>query len=134
MPAAEDTPARLDAVLRGRTAVLTARQPDPGLMDLCHRHGLLLVKISPPAAAPGCAPAAAPDPQTAGGWVEVRLDDSGGAGCFQALTASRELTIIVRPDRVIAAVATRSQLPRLPWSTPAAPVPRSSQMTPVPRI
>ena len=129
--AAEATPARLDAVLRGRTTVLTARQPDPGLIDLCRRHGLLLVKISAPATAADCAPAAAPDPQTASGWVEVRLDDSGGAGCFQALTARRDLTIIVRPDRVIAAVATRSQLPRLPWSTTAAPVALASQMTPV---
>jgi 3-(3-hydroxy-phenyl)propionate hydroxylase len=131
--AAEDTPARLDAVLRGRTAVLTARQPDPGLVDLCRRHGLLLVKIGAPATAADCAPAAAPDPQTASGWAEVRLDDSGGAGCFQALTASRELTIIVRPDRVIAAVATGSRLPRLPWSIPPTAVPRSSQMTPVPQ-
>jgi 3-(3-hydroxy-phenyl)propionate hydroxylase len=132
--AADDTPARLDAVLRGRTTVLTARQPDPGLIDLCRRHGLLLVKISAPAmAAAGCAPAAAPDRQTASDWVEVRLDDSSGAGCFQALTASRELTIIVRPDRVIAAVATRSQLPCLPWSIRDAPAARASWIIPVPQ-
>jgi 3-(3-hydroxy-phenyl)propionate hydroxylase len=133
VPAAEETPARLDDVLRGRPAVLTARQPDPGLIDLCRQHGLLLVKISAPATAAGSAPAAAPDPQTASGWVEVRLDDSGGAGCFQALTARRDLAIIVRPDRVIAAVATRSQLPRLPWSIRAAPVPRASRITPAPQ-
>jgi 3-(3-hydroxy-phenyl)propionate hydroxylase len=133
VPAAEGTPARLDDVLRGRPAVLTARQPDPGLIDLCRRHGLLLVKISAPATAADSAPAMAPDPQTASGWVEVRLDGSGGAGCFQALTARRELTIIVRPDRVIAAVATRSQLPRVPWSIRAAPVSRASRMTPAPQ-
>jgi 3-(3-hydroxy-phenyl)propionate hydroxylase len=126
--AGERTPVRLDTVLRGRPAVLTARQPEPGLVELCRRHGLLLVRISAPAAAGGSAPAAAPDPQTAGGGAEVRLDGGGGAGCFQALTASPELTIIARPDRVIAAVATGSRLPRLPWSIPAAPVPHASQM------
>jgi hypothetical protein len=66
----------------------------------------------------------------AGGWAEVCLDDGGGAACFQALTRGPGLTIIVRPDRVIAAVATGGRLPRLPWSVPAAPVPRASQMIP----
>jgi hypothetical protein len=55
-----------------------------------------------------------------------------GAACFQALTGGPGLTIIVRPDRVIAAVATRGRLPRLPWSVPAATVPRASQMIPRP--
>jgi 2-keto-4-pentenoate hydratase/2-oxohepta-3-ene-1,7-dioic acid hydratase in catechol pathway len=68
----------------------------------------------------------------AGGWTEVCLDDGGGAACRQALTCSPGLTIIVRPDRVIAAVATRGRLPCLPWSVPAAPVPRASQMIPRP--
>ena len=68
----------------------------------------------------------------ADGWAEVCLDDGGGAACFQALTRGPGLTIIVRPDRVIAAVATRGRLPRLPWSVPAAPVPRASQMIPRP--
>ena len=130
--AAEGTPARLDDVLRGRPAVLTARQPDPGLIDLCRRHGLFLVKISAPATAAGSAPVAAPDPQTPSGWVEVTLADSGGTGCFQALIARRDLAIIVRPDRVIAAVATRGRLPSLPWSIPAAPVARARQMIPHP--
>jgi 3-(3-hydroxy-phenyl)propionate hydroxylase len=128
VPAGEGTTVRLDAILRGRPAVLTAREPERGLVDLCRQHGLLLVKISAPATAGGSAPAAAPDPQTAGGWAEVSLNH-GGAGCLQALTANPELTIIVRPDRVIAAVATRSRLPCPPWSIPAAPVPRTSQMT-----
>jgi hypothetical protein len=129
--AGEGTPVRLDAVLAGRPAVLTARQPEPGLVDLCRRHGLLLVRTSAPATAGDSA--RAPRPQTAGGWVEVSLGDGGGAGCFQALTANPELTIIVRPDRVIAAVATRSRLPRLPWRAPVAPAPLASQMPPVPR-
>jgi len=37
-----------------------------------------------------------------------------------ALTANPALTVIVRPDRVIAAAGTRHRLPRLPWYTPAA--------------
>jgi 3-(3-hydroxy-phenyl)propionate hydroxylase len=124
--AGEGTPVRLDAVLRGRTAVLTAGQPSAELVDLCRRHRLLLVKVSDAAgSAPGAA-AGAP----AGGWAEVCLDDGGGGACFQALTRGPGLTIIVRPDRVIAAVATRGRLPRLPWSVPAAPVPRASQMIP----
>jgi 3-(3-hydroxy-phenyl)propionate hydroxylase len=125
----ESAPVRLDAVLGGRTAVLTAEQPSAELVDLCRRHRLLLVKISDRA---GSAPRAAADAPAAGGWAEVCLDDgSGGAHC-QALTRGRGLTIIVRPDRVIAAVATRGRLPRLPWSVPAAPVPRASQMIPRP--
>ena len=60
------------------------------------------------------------------------LDDHGGGAYFQALTGGPGLTIIVRPDRVIAAVATRGRLPRLPWSVPAAPVPRARQMIPRP--
>jgi 3-(3-hydroxy-phenyl)propionate hydroxylase len=117
-PAGEDVPVRLDVVLRGRTAVLTARQPDPGLVDLCDRHGLLLVKISAPAAAGESAPA--PGPQPARGWADVRLAGHGGAAPLQALISDPMLSVVVRPDRVIAAVATGSRLPRLPWNTPAA--------------
>ncbi len=127
--ASEGAPVRLDAVLRGRTAVLTAGPPSAELVDLCRRHRLLLVKVSDTA---GSAPGAAAGAPAADGWAEVCLDDGGGAACFQALTRGPGLTIIVRPDRVIAAVATRGRLPRLPWSVPAAPVPRASQMIPRP--
>ena len=127
--ASEGAPVRLDAVLRGRTAVLTAGPPSAELVDLCRRHRLLLVKVSDTA---GSAPGAAAGVPAADGWAEVCLDDGGGAACFQALTRGPGLTIIVRPDRVIAAVATRGRLPRLPWSVPAAPVPRASQMIPRP--
>jgi 3-(3-hydroxy-phenyl)propionate hydroxylase len=125
-PAGQDAPVRLDAVLAGRTAVLTARQPDPGLADLCHRHGLLLVKISAPATTGAPAPAAGP--QMARGWAEVRIAGHGGAAPLQALISDPALAVVVRPDRVIATVATRSQLPRLPWTTPAATAPTVSPM------
>jgi 3-(3-hydroxy-phenyl)propionate hydroxylase len=125
----ESAPVRLDAVLRGRTAVLTAGQPSAELVDLCRRHRLLLVKISNTA---GSAPGAAAGTPAAGGWAEICLDDDGGATCLQALTTGPGLTIIVRPDRVIAAAATRGRLPRMPWSAPPAPVPRGRQMIPHP--
>ena len=38
-------PARLDAILAGRAAVLTARQPDAELADHCRRRGMVLVRI-----------------------------------------------------------------------------------------
>ena len=129
--AGEDATARLDAVLRGRTAVLTARQPEPGLVDLCRRHGLLLVRISAPARGSDSAPAA--DPQTARGWADVRIAGHGGAAPLQALISDPTLSVVVRPDRVIAAVATRSRLPRLPWSTPAATAPAADRMVASPR-
>ena len=37
---------------------------------------------------------------------------------LQALADDPSLTVLVRPDRVIAAVATRGQPPRLPWTVP----------------
>ena len=110
------TPVRLDAILAGRTAVLTARRPDAGLGDFCRRHGLVLVRISSSHAAgtPG-RPAADPD----AGWINVRLADGALPAGMRALTANPALTVIVRPDRVIAAAGTRYRLPRLPWYTPA---------------
>ena len=41
-PASADDgrPVRLDTILAGRTAVLTARRPDAGLVSFCHQHGL----------------------------------------------------------------------------------------------
>ena len=54
------------------------------------------------------------------GWADVRIADNGGAAPLQALIRDPALAVVVRPDRVIATVATRSQLPQLPWTTPAA--------------
>jgi 3-(3-hydroxy-phenyl)propionate hydroxylase len=124
-------PVRLDAILRGCTAALTAGQPSAELVDLCRRHRLLLIKVSNGA---GSAPGAAASAPAAGDWAEVCLDDDSGAACFQPLTGRPGLTIIVRPDRVIAAVATRGRLPHLPWSIPAAPVPQARQMIPHPSM
>jgi 3-(3-hydroxy-phenyl)propionate hydroxylase len=118
--AADGPPARLDTILAGRTAVLTARQPDAELADYCRRHGLVLVRIN----GIGTPPRAGADPDA--GWIDLRLSDDGrpaGPQALTALTALRSnpaLTVIVRPDRVIAAVAPRYRMPHLPWPIPAS--------------
>jgi hypothetical protein len=106
----DGTPVRLDAILDGRTAVLTARRPESGLVEFCRRHGLVLVRIS----ASGTGAPAGPDAN----WADVRLA-AGQATGLRALTARPALTVIVRPDRVIAAAGTRYRLPRQPWHIPA---------------
>jgi 3-(3-hydroxy-phenyl)propionate hydroxylase len=110
-------PARLDTILAARTAVLTARQPDAELADHCRRHGLALVRIS----GTGTPPRTGADPDA--GWTDVRLTGDGRSAVPQALTALRSnpaLTVIVRPDRVIAAVTPRHRMPYPPWPIPAA--------------
>jgi 3-(3-hydroxy-phenyl)propionate hydroxylase len=110
-------PVRLDTILAGRTAVLTARQPDAELADHCRRHSLVLVRIS----GTGTPPRAGADPDA--GWIDIRLAGDGRPAVSQALTALRSdpaLTIIVRPDRVVAAVTPRHRIPHLPWPIPAA--------------
>jgi 3-(3-hydroxy-phenyl)propionate hydroxylase len=115
-------PARLDTILAARAAVLTARQPDPELADHCRRHGLALVRIS----GTGTPPRAGTDPDA--GWIDVRLTGDGRSAVPQALTAltalrsNPALTVIVRPDRVIAAVTPRYRMPYPPWPIPAAAV------------
>jgi 3-(3-hydroxy-phenyl)propionate hydroxylase len=115
----EGPPVRLDAILAGRTAVLTARRPDARLGDFCRRHGLVLVRISSSHAAgtPG-RPAVDPDAD----WIDVRLAGERGPADLQALAvlgSNPALTVVVRPDRVVAAVEPRCRLPRLPWPIPA---------------
>jgi 3-(3-hydroxy-phenyl)propionate hydroxylase len=117
--AGDGPPARLDTILAGRTAVLTARRPDARLADYCRRHGLVLVRISSSHAAgtPG-RPAADPD----AGWTDVRLPGERRPADLQALAvlgSNPALTVVVRPDRVIAAAEPRCRLPRLPWPIPA---------------
>ena len=114
--ASDGTPVRLDAILAGRAAVLTARQPDPALTEFCRRHGLVLVRIS---STPGTHTPAGPGTQQDAGWIDARLADGAPPAGMRALTANPALTVIVRPDRVIAATVTRYRLPRLPWYIPA---------------
>ena len=110
-------PVRLDTILAGRTAVLTARQPDAELADHCRRHSLVLVRIT----GTGTPPRAGADPDA--GWIDVRLAGDGRPAVPQALTALRSnpaLTVIVRPDCVVAAVTPRHRMPYPPWPVPAA--------------
>jgi 3-(3-hydroxy-phenyl)propionate hydroxylase len=113
-------PARLDAILAGRAAVLIARRADAELADYCHRHGLVLVQISstPPGTRSPERPGVGPDTDR----IDVRLPADGQAAGLQTLAANPALTVVVRPDRVVAAVEPRNRLPRLPWHIPAAPV------------
>ena len=112
--AGDGPPVRLDALLAGRTAVLTARRPDPALTGFCRRHGLVLVRIS----APGAGTPAQASPDAVPDWIDVRLAGDGQPGGLQALTANPARTVIVRPDRVIAAAGIRYRLPHLPWYIP----------------
>ena len=121
--AGDGTPVRLDAILAGRPAVLTARRPDAGLAGFCRRHGLVLARIS----APGIAP---PGPGQDADWIDVRLADDAPPAGLRALAADPALTVLVRPDRVVAAVGTRGRRPRLPWSIPAAAGPERPAAAP----
>jgi 3-(3-hydroxy-phenyl)propionate hydroxylase len=109
-------PARLDTILAGRAAILTARRPDPALTQFCRRHGLALVRISSTAGTR--TPGGPGTQQQDTGWIDVRLAADAPA-VLRDLTANPALTVIVRPDRVIAATGTRYRLPRLPWHIPA---------------
>ena len=114
--AGDGTPVRLDAILAGRTAVLTARRPDPALTGFCRRHGLALVRIN---STPGTQTPGGPGTQQDTGWTDVRLADGTPPAGMGALAAHPALTVIVRPDRAIAAARTRYRLPRMPWPIPA---------------
>jgi len=111
---------RLDEVLHGRTAVLTAGQPGAELVDLCRRHHLLLIRISGAAQARNRGQATDPRTGAANSWLDVHLLPGGEAVRLHAFTSRPELAILVRPDGVIAALSTRSRPPRLPWTVPAA--------------
>jgi 3-(3-hydroxy-phenyl)propionate hydroxylase len=115
--------ARLDDVLRRRTAVLTARLPEPELVDLCRRHDLQLIRILPGGAV-GEGADAAPD-----GCVTVTVNDANGSG-LAALVADPGIAVVVRPDRVVASIGRAPHLPPLPWSIRPVPIPATSS-TPV---
>jgi 3-(3-hydroxy-phenyl)propionate hydroxylase len=112
--AGESPPVRLDTILAGRTAVLTARQPDAELADYCHRHGLALVRLG----GIGTPARASADPDA--DWIDVRLADDGRPAALTVLLSNPALTVIVRPDRVVATVEPKYRLPRLPWPIPAS--------------
>jgi 3-(3-hydroxy-phenyl)propionate hydroxylase len=109
-------PVRLDTILAGRTALLTTRRPDTALIHYGRRHGLALVQIN---STPGTGTPAGPDPGQDATWTDVRLAGDAPPAGMQALVADPALTIIVRPDRVIAAAQPRCRLPQLPWHIPA---------------
>ena len=121
--AGDGAPVRLDTILAGRPAVLTARRPNAGLAGFCRRHGLVLVRIS----ASGIAP---PGPGQDADWIDVRLADDAPPAGLRALAADPALTVLVRPDRVVAAVGTRGRRPRLPWYIPAAAGPERPATAP----
>jgi 3-(3-hydroxy-phenyl)propionate hydroxylase len=124
--AGDEAPVRLDAILAGRPAVLTARRPDAELAGFCRRHGLVLVWIS----APGTGTPPGPDAQQDADWIDVRLADDAAPADLRALAADPALTVLVRPDRVVAAVGTRARLPRQPWNIPAAAGPERPATAP----
>ncbi|MBV9383201.1 MAG: bifunctional 3-(3-hydroxy-phenyl)propionate/3-hydroxycinnamic acid hydroxylase [Streptosporangiaceae bacterium] len=124
-------PVRLDTILAGRTAVLTARQPEAVLADFCGRHHLLLVRVSGPSEAGDQAQSGA---GTRTGWAGIRLARHERSAAMQALTGNPALSIIVRPDRVVAAVESGSRVPRLPWHVPPPqPRPRPAGAAPAAR-
>ena len=118
--AGDGPPVRLDTILAGRPAVLTARRPDAALTDFCRRHGLVLVRIS---STSGTGTPAGSGAGEDAGWIDVRLAGDAPPAGMRALTADPALTVIVRPDRVVAAVEPRHRLPLLPWYVPASAVP-----------
>jgi hypothetical protein len=122
-------PVRLDTVLQGRTAVLTARKPAADLAGLCRRRHLLLIMVRSAPEAGNFALAMDAD-AAAGDWINVRLGADGAPAGLRALISNPALAIVVRPDRVIASAATRARLPHLPWSTPAG-TPKRANRSPV---
>jgi hypothetical protein len=96
---------RLDDILDGAPAMLTARSPEPELVAVCRRYGITPLRVTDDAS---------PE-STETDWITARLAP-GDATRLYALTGDPSLTVLVRPDRVIAAVAARSQPPALPWA------------------
>jgi hypothetical protein len=123
-------PVRLDAVLQGRAAVLTAGQPGAGLVSLCQHHRLLLVRVTaapaplvagqvrPPGHFPGTGLAADRD------CAEVSPTGGPGTAALQALIRNPAMALLVRPDRVIADVATAPGCPARPGACRPTRLPR----------
>ncbi len=111
---ADGRTASLDAMLRGRTAVLTAGTPSAELARLCRRQQLLLVQVSgwPEHSSPPHSRGPTEDDR-----VVVRLAGDRSPGLLADLIRNPALAIVVRPDRVIAAAGSGARPPRLPWRT-----------------
>jgi 3-(3-hydroxy-phenyl)propionate hydroxylase len=122
-------PVRLDTVLRGRTAVLTAGQPSAELVHLCRRNHLLLVRVAGPPAAGNPQQSW---PPAGDDWVAVRLARDGWPGLVADMIRNPALTVLVRPDRVVAAAGSGAGLPHPPWSIPPGPVPAPRRVLPSP--
>jgi hypothetical protein len=112
-------PVRLDEVLAGQPTVLTSREPEQALADLCVMRGLRLIRISD-----GSAPAGQTGPESQArfmpppalpGWITASLAGTQMTGPVRALIASPGLAVLIRPDRVIAAAAAGCRLPQVPW-------------------
>ena len=80
---------------------------------------LVLVRIS---STSGTGTPAGPGAGEDADWIDVRLAGErrpAGLRALAVLGSNPALTVIVRPDRVIAAVEPRCRLPHLPWYVPA---------------
>jgi 3-(3-hydroxy-phenyl)propionate hydroxylase len=124
-------PLRLEGILAGRPTVLTARQPDEALADLCDMYGIQLLRVRP-----DNAPSEGHPHRAADRWIDVQLTDGEPPRPMPALIADPALAVLVRPDRVIAAVATGHRLPVVPWPirphTGARPAARTHPVHPDP--
>jgi hypothetical protein len=74
--------------------VLTGRCPEPALLDQCRQQRLTPIRVT------------YRDPRPDRGWVEVQLVDSRDTTDLRALADDPTLAVVVRPDGVIANIAT----------------------------
>ncbi len=121
-------PVRLDAVPAGQAAILTAREPDQALTGFCGRYGLALLRLRA-GSVPDDNPVPLREPAAEDArkprWTDVYLHPHDLAGPLRALIADPGLSVLLRPDRVIAAVAAGGRLPEVPWPIrPQYPVAR----------
>jgi 3-(3-hydroxy-phenyl)propionate hydroxylase len=90
------TPRRLDDVLAGRLAVVTGTRPTRAAIENCQATGLLLVCLHPQSEGDEA-------PCSDGHRIDVTLaEDSDG---LAALLAHPSLSLVVRPDAVVAAAS-----------------------------
>jgi hypothetical protein len=122
--AGDGAPVRLDTVLRGRAAVLTAGHPSAALVDLCRRHRLLLVQVGAAPAADIPGHAGGPDHQADGGWVEVTATGDRGTAALRALMARPGVSVLVRPTGSLLTSPPRPACPACPGPSRPPRLPR----------